>query len=79
MLAGVFIVVGIYLIIILVRVNSVLRRIDTIISYTDRIGALIQSFEAIPAALVVIIQQLAGVVLGKVKARKKRASSESED
>jgi len=79
-LLGVFAIVGIYLVIILVRVNSLLARIDKIVSYTDRIGAVLQSFEAIPMALVSVIRQIALAFLdrGTSKSKKKKPSSDEE-
>lgn len=79
-LLGVFTVVGIYLVMILVRVNSLMARIDRMVSYTDRIGVVLQSFEAVPMALVSIIKQIATSFFdgGTTKSKKKKSVSDEE-
>lgn len=70
----VFIVVGIYLVLILVRFLSLMNRIDRMVSYADRVGAVLQSFEAIPLALVSIIRQIALGFLDKGGKGKKKSN-----
>lgn len=71
----VFTIVGVYIILVLIRVVSLLNRAERMISYADRIGAVLQSFEAIPSALVSIIRQLALGFLDKGSKNKKKSSS----
>jgi uncharacterized membrane protein len=75
-LIAVFIVVGVYLVLILMRMLSVMNRFDKIVSYADRIGAVLQSFEAVPLAIVSVIRQVAVRFLdrGNHKAKKKSSS-----
>lgn len=73
-LITVFIVVGIYLVLILVRILSVMSRLDKIVSYADRIGAVLQSFEAIPMAVASVIRQVALGFLDKKGTKGKKKS-----
>jgi uncharacterized membrane protein len=55
----VYIVAGVYTILILIRLLSLMNRVNKMVSYADRVGVVLQSFEAIPSAIVSIIRQVA--------------------
>jgi hypothetical protein len=55
----VYIVAGVYAILILIRLLSLMNRVNKMVSYADRVGVVLQSFEAIPSAIVSIIRQVA--------------------
>jgi hypothetical protein len=68
----IFAIVGVYLILVLIRVVSLLSRVERMVSYADRVGVVLQSFEAIPTALVSVIRQLAMSFLDKGAKNKKK-------
>ena len=67
----VYIVAGVYTILILIRLLTLMNRVNKMVSYADRVGAVLQSFEAIPSAIVAIIRQVALGFLEKDSKSKK--------
>lgn len=67
----VYIVAGVYTILILIRLLTLMNRVNKMVSYADRVGAVLQSFEAIPSAIVAIIRQVALGFLEKGSKSKK--------
>lgn len=67
----VYIVAGVYTILILIRLLSLMNRVNKMVSYADRVGVVLQSFEAIPSAIVSIIRQVALGFLEKGSKSKK--------